>query len=694
VPTRTEQMDIDYTVEVFKFYALWRKQIEKEYVKNMKTFRAWDDNYEMYRRLYRGLGWRSTIYFPVLYANIETLTPKIAMAICGEPDFIDLEATEENDVQFEDPFKTILTKQWEDMKGFDEACSHVKQQLVGGWAFSKTGWWHDEADVMVPRPIVNLFKTRIGSKMVKDRLVMFDGPTVTALPPERIYWDPYAKTFNDNKPTDCMVVLDRYFTTKRYLQDRAEQKVWKNVGDVDYGAVQPYQEELEVLRKYLYRESQAPSAQLQLQNPWHKQTEIIELYGLGRDGQKRWCIVIANRKTLLFSDRNPFIDPPLIYTRNSNVAGQMTGTSEAEYGRPLNEAINTLRNYHIDNVNLGVNQMWKIDRNADIDQNQLISRPWGIVETNSMEGIEPLPRQPITQDAPMAARELENDIQTQSGVVDFLKGTPAPGFSDTATGIERLVGSANSRFAARIVSSQINYISDLFYTMIKLNQLNMTPTQAVRIAGKNGIKFTQFNIDNVKGRFDIRFKTANEQINKAVQTNQLLVMYNLFRGDPQIDQRALKHTIVRHIVPGLEGRLIMPDNEELDPTEEDFIMLNGGLVMPLPNEDHGAHVRDHMKFLQDHQGKMPDYVAKVFMAHIKAHMQMVQSVYQPSSSTSPMTPAGGGPQLNPMQGPGGMGGNGVGAGTTTSPMGAGGGDMGGGISDLLSAAGGGNVTQP
>lgn len=688
--TLDEQKDIDYTLEVFKFYMLYKKQIEKECVKNLKTFRAWDDNYELYRRLYRGLGWRSTIYFPIIYSNIETLTPKMAMAICGSPDFLNVEAQAQVGLAQESGLRTILLKQWEDMKGFDETISHLKNHLIFGWSWSKYGWWHDEAILPIKKPIINFWNTRVGTRTSNERVVLFDGPTMVALPAERIYWDPYAKTFNDNKPSDCMCVLDRYFVNKRYIDDRAKQQVWKNTGDIDYGSIQPYQEELETLRKYLFRESQAPAAQIQIQNKWHRLAEIIELYGIGKDGEKRWCIVIANRRTRLFSDRNPFIDPPFLFTRNSNLPGQMVGSSEAEYGRPMQEMINLLRNYHIDNVNLGVNGMWKVNRNADIDQNQLVSRPWGLVETNDMEGIEPLERPPLTQDAVNEARALEMDIQTQSGVVDFVKGQPAPGFGGTATAVERLSNAAGARFAGRIVSASINLIQDLFYNMIKLDQLNLTPKQAVRIAGKNGIKFMEFNIDNLKGRYDIRIKTANESINKAVQANQILVLYNLTKGDPQVDQRALKHLLFSTIVPGLQGELLMPDTEEMDPQEEDYVMINNGIVMPIPNEDHGAHIRDHMKFLQDHHGKMSDAIIKIFNAHIKTHLQMAQSIYQPSNAPSPMTPMNGGPAMNP---------GGMGAGTPTSPMGMGGGvdggqANGGGLADLLSAAGGANAIGP
>src|SRR5882762_1885926 len=174
-------------MEVWKFYALYKKQIEKECTKNLKTFRAWDDNYELYRRLYRGLGWRSTIYFPIIYSNIETLTPRMVMAICGEPDFLDLEAQDEGDTQFDDPFQTILIKQWEDMKGFDEASGHVKNNLIYGWSWSKYGWWHDEAIFPIKKPIVNLWNVRVGSRTTDQKVVLFDGPTMVALPPERIY---------------------------------------------------------------------------------------------------------------------------------------------------------------------------------------------------------------------------------------------------------------------------------------------------------------------------------------------------------------------------------------------------------------------------------------------------------------------------------------------------------------------------
>lgn len=692
MPTGADQKELDYCKEVFMWCQNARRPIESRIVQYLKAYRAWDDNYKMYERLYGGMGWRSTLFFPIVFSNIETLVPKIVMAIAGEPDFMALEATEENDQELVEPFETILKRQWEHAKTFDECTSHIKGHLINGFNWSKYGWLYEEENRQMDMPIVNLWGMRLGRKKVDRRIILINRPHLTALPPERVYWDPTAKSYGSYTGEDCLVVIDRYFANKRFIDDMGAAKVWKNTGDVDYGKTAEYREELESTRKMLHNETQTEAMEFGVKektNPYFQQSEIIEVYGLSATGKKRWLTVMANRHTLVHSDKNPHIDPPFIYTKNSHLAGQFTGTSETEYALPLNLAINELRNLHIDNTKLRVNGMWKVSRNADIDYNQLISRPWGIVETSDMEGIEPLQLPEMSQDAVIEARQLEQDVQTGTGVVDLLRGMAIPGFGDTATGIERLVGNASARFGGRIVSCQLNFTKEYIHRMMGLNVMNLPAETAVRIAGRAGLKFVKFRVDNIKGRFDIIVRTPNEMVNKAVQVNQLLVLYNLLRGDPQIDQRALKHLLITKAIPGAEGRLIMPDTEELEPDEENIVMSNSGLVMPLPNEDHTDHVRNHMKFIQDHEHEMDEQTMKIFKHHINMHINMQMSVYAPSNAPSPFAGLMGPESL----GGGNSGGGGMGRGGMAPDGGEGGGSARGqlgGISDILSAVGGGS----
>jgi hypothetical protein len=118
----------------------------------------------------------------------------------------------------------------------------------------------------------------------------------------------------------------------------------------------------------------------------------------------------------------------------------------------------------------------------------------------------------------------------------------------------------------------------------------------------------------------------------AIRQQQLLTLYNLFRGDPEIDQRALKHLIISEMIPSASGRLIMPETKELESEEENALMVAGALIVPLPNEDHRAHIRDHMAFLQDNRAEMDEDTVKMVMNHVKAHTDMMTSVYRPLSS--------------------------------------------------------------
>lgn len=670
-----DQKVIDYVVEVFKWYRRLRTPIDDRVRRSLKAYKGWDDEYERYKRLYNNMGWRSTLYFPMVYSNIETLTPKIAMAVMGEPNFFELMPTEESDISSVDPFETIIRKQWADGNYFDHGLGHIQNNLLAGFSWSKMGHRYEEAERMVTRPRINLMGLRMGRKRELKKVPIINRPEIEVLGPERIYWDDSVSC-----PERCAVLIDRYFMSKYEVDaNMGEAGIgWKNGGDIDYGGTQELEDDLEQTRRELYEDGQDTSGSMtdSTKAPHLQRCEILEAYGLDEDGNKRQMMVVANRKVLLFDDDNPHPngDPPLIYTKNSSLTGRFTGSSEAEYVLPFNLMVNRLRNLHIDNATLSVNGMWKVSTFADVDLNQLVSRPWGVVETNDMEGIQPLERPALTQDALIESRNLEQDVQLFSGVLDFIKGNPGMGAPDTATGIAKLSSAANARFAARIISVQNNLITKVIQKMIQYDLENLGDSVAVRIAGKEGIKYTKFNPDNVHGMFDIIVKNANELVDKAIMQQQVLQVYNLTRGDPQVDQRYLKTLLFSKFVPGAEGKLLMPESEELSPDEENLIISQGGLVVPLPNEDVNEHVRSHLQFIQEHEGEIPDSIMKLFQEHIQMHMKIQMSIYQPLGGPMATQPG----QLK-------MG-----------PMGNGGGPQYGeavNTADMMSAQGGRNVTQ-
>ena len=321
---------VDYVAEVFNYYHDYRRRrIEGDLIKYLKAYTAYDDEYEQYKAIYGEDGWRSVLYFPIVYANIETLVPRLVMAMVGDPNVIELEATEESDVQMVDPLETILRKQWKWMGGFNQTLAHVRNVLTYGFGWVKLGWVYNEMVRRVAIPRANIFGRRVfGSVEKKQRVVVQNHPVMQSLPPERIYWDPGGK----HDLSTHMVLLDRYMASRRFVTDQQAFGDWKNVGDINWEKSPEVDDELEVTRKELNKEDPEDSYRVGPQNKWHKRCEIIEAYGLSLSGKPRWKIIIANRQTELFNAENPFPfgHAPLLFSRNSTVAGRFTAPRSEE----------------------------------------------------------------------------------------------------------------------------------------------------------------------------------------------------------------------------------------------------------------------------------------------------------------------------------------------------------------------------
>lgn len=107
----------------------------------------------------------------------------------------------------------------------------------------------------------------------------------------------------------------------------------------------------------------------------------------------------------------------------------------------------TLRRQRLDNINLILNRMWKVNSLADVDLDTLISTPNGIILTDNMEGVMPIETGDVTTSAYNEARIVQEDIENATAPRS-IQGAPESGrLGRTAKGAQLIVGQALEKFA-------------------------------------------------------------------------------------------------------------------------------------------------------------------------------------------------------------------------------------------------------
>ena len=108
--------------------------------------------------------------------------------------------------------------------------------------------------------------------------------------------------------------------------------------------------------------------------------------------------MLINRDQLAWYGANPYWrhgKKPYIMASYEPVTGQPYGISAMQIIEPLAHELNTQRNQRIDNVSFSLNIQRKVRRSADIDFEQLVSRPGGVIEVDSMDDVMDMPPAPI-----------------------------------------------------------------------------------------------------------------------------------------------------------------------------------------------------------------------------------------------------------------------------------------------------------
>jgi hypothetical protein len=187
----------------------------------------------------------------------------------------------------------------------------------------------------------------------------------------------------------------------------------------------------------------------------------------------------------------------------------------------------TLRRQRLDNINLVINRMWKVNSLADVDLDTLISSPNGIILTDMMDGVEPLETNDITNNAYNEATMVQADIENATAPRS-VQGTPESGkLGRTAKGAQLIIGQALEKFA---VGTKLVEELGIKRVIKLMHQLNMQfIDQDEELNETYGAIFPQpVNVEDL--RTDIRFKMVGitDMINTEGKINQMISFFGTF----------------------------------------------------------------------------------------------------------------------------------------------------------------------
>lgn len=226
-----------------------------------------------------------------------------------------------------------------------------------------------------------------------------------------------------------------------------------------------------------------------------------------------------------------FIDFPYL-----KIPGEYEG-----YGLPMileNPQImmNMIKNQRLDATTLSIHKMWIVNPLANINKEELVTRPFGIIYSVDPNGVREVQFSDIKQSAYREEDLLKSDMRYASGVDDFSMG--AGGGANSATEVRHLRESTLER-----VRLFVNHLGDGFSDLMRywmdMSRQFFTKDMIIRIVGDDGKElFPLIEKNDLEGKFDYRAAVlpsiaGQQDIKKKQDMDLFQLLINLPFVDPQ-----------------------------------------------------------------------------------------------------------------------------------------------------------------
>lgn len=523
----------------------------------------WIDYYELYRSfLKKSKSGRSNLFIPYTFSLIETVLPRITRTLFTSRPHISVIPRNSMSVNSAPTMEIYLDYVWcERMNIPYHAHLWIKQALIYGYSPAKIYWHKDERFIKkrIPKYMFNIehpmFKIGYGEEEVMQKL--YDAPMFKLVDIFDFWVDPQGYDIESAR-----YIIHRDYLTEKELRLREEQGLYKNVSKL-----------IEQGGSYTNEHRDSRLSSIGLGGSLGAMVEGV--YIVDEYWEDDRLIVVGNEQVELADGPNPFWHgkKPYVEIGDHPVPFETYTIGEIEPIRYLQHELNTMRNQRMDNVNMTINNMWLRRRNADIPDEDLVSRPNGIIDVDDInKDIKRLDTGTINHQSYMEEENVKKDIQNASGVFDHTRGLNS-GKTDTATEVVRLQNAAEARFYEKVMLMENQGIRKLaFLTCALAQQFIVDEVEVPKITGDT-YEFIKIGPEDIPGQYD--FMTISNSMdtiaNKDVKKQSMTMLYQMTAGDPLINRYEFLRSIfklyeIREVDRIIQNPQQMMQQNPMDPT--------------------------------------------------------------------------------------------------------------------------------
>ena len=551
----------DKEVELVRLFRLQRDD-SRQYFLNVIKPRL-DRSYKLYiayggDRQREIKKWQSNVQIPYIQSAVETMVPRIVDA---RPEFTVIGRNEDDQAKAEKQVK-LMDYDWE-RAGMDRTNEDfVRASLIYGTGFLQVSWKKDV------RKLKFMKSKDITSKKYtwkeEDR-VFFDGPMCEWVDNYNLWYDWHNTARKSKQYWFKRLVLTRAELTRRYpMADKKRLAIALESPGGDLTDYANIRQRVRTTNLYTTKSSSATAGfggQIaeydKYKNTQDVTVKMYEVFEWWRPFDDAYAVIVGGSFVPIFKDgvmpipmdfkEAPFIEAPYL-----KIPGEFEG-----YGLPMilespQIMLNLVKNQRLDAATLSIHKMWIVNPLANVNKDELVTRPFGIIYSVDPNGVREIQFSDIKPSAYKEEELLKGDMQYASGVDDFSQGVGSG--SSSATEVRHLRESTLER-----VRMFVNHLGDAYSDVLRywmdLNRQLFTDKMTIRVIGKNGQpEFPLIEKDDLQGYFDYKAKVLPSIAGEdEVKKKQDMDLYQLLINLPFVDPQKLTSRVISDWGWSLDG---------------------------------------------------------------------------------------------------------------------------------------------
>lgn len=537
--------------ELQKKYQLEKEDSKKYFINVIKP--RLDRAYKLYIS-YTGdrqkeiKSWQSNIFVPYVQAVVETLMPRILDA---RPEFGVLGRTEEDHLKAQKQ-QQLADYFWE-LSGMDRTSEDfTRAALIFGTGYLQVSW---KKDVRKLKFLKTKDITKKTYKYQEEERTFYDAPYCEWVDNYSLWYDWHNTERKNKQYWFKRLVITEAEIKRRYSNadpKRLAMALAGGPGDLtDHASVRS---EVKTTHDRISKGKMwTPDAANEKYNQADaSEMKLYEVFEWWRPFEDSYCVVVgADSVPILKGAEIPipfdFKEAPFIETTYLKVPGEFEG-----YGLPLilenpQIMLNLIKNQRLDAATLNIHKMWIVNPLANINKNELVTRPFGIIYSIDPQGVREVQFSDVKSSAYQEEEMLKGDMRYSSGVDDFSMGVG--GGAGSATEVRHLRESTLERVRLFVNHLGDSYSDVLRYWMDLSRQL-MTKEMTVRVIGESGEElFPLIQKDDLMGNYDYRAKVLPSiaGMNDVNKKQSMDLFQLLSQMDPQqtgVDMKKLLNKVL------------------------------------------------------------------------------------------------------------------------------------------------------